>query len=174
MVCRGRMDAQERLLGQRGQGWPLILCQNFKVKGEIMNGNEQNVVRDFFVYSATFSSLANGTSATQSINIQADSDFIVQKMAYFADIAAAVQTDSSRVIPLCTIQITDQGSGRNLMDSPQPVSSICGTGQIPFILPNPKLFLARSTVVITAANFSAGTTYNLRISFIGHKKFRLN
>lgn len=138
-----------------------------------MNGNEPNVVRDFFVYSASFSALANGSSDTETINIQADSDFVVSKMTYFADIAAAVQTDSSRVIPLCTMQITDSGSGRNLMDSAQPISNIMGTGDLPFILPNPKLFLARSNITITVANFSAATTYNLRLSFIGHKKFRL-
>jgi len=139
-----------------------------------MEQNDQpQFIKDFFVYEIDFDALGNGASATSNINIQADSDFVVQKMTYFADISEAVQTDSSRVIPLCTIQITDTGSGRNLLDNAAPIPNIFGTGQIPFILPNPKLFVARSTVTFTVANFSAATEYNLRLSLIGYKKFRI-
>lgn len=137
-----------------------------------MNGQQQNVIKDFYVYQEDFASLANGASATGNINIQADSDFVVQKLTYFADIAAAVQTDATRVIPLVNVLITDTGSGRNMMESALPISNIFGTGEIPFILPTPKLFLARSTITIQLSNFSAATTYNLRLSFAGYKIFR--
>lgn len=164
------MNAQQRItqleneLRNKNQGLSAL--------GQDPNLVAQGVIKDFFIYQEDFSSLANGASATGSINIQADSDFVVQKLTFLADIAAAVQTDSSRVVPLITIQITDTGSGRNLMESPAPISNVFGTGEIPFILPQPKLLLARSTVAISVANFSASTTYNLRISFIGHKVFR--
>ena len=147
-------------------------------KNQTLSGLGQNpnapsgVIKDFYIYEEDFSALANGATATGSINIQADSDFVLQKLTYFADIAAAVQTDSSRVVPLVTVQITDTGSGRNLMETATPISNIFGTGEIPFILPQPKLFLARSNINITVANFSAGTTYNLRLALIGHKVFR--
>lgn len=129
------------------------------------------IAKDFYIYQEDFSALANSTSATGTINIQADSDFILQKMTYFADIAAAVQTDSSRVVPLITIQIIDAGSGRNLLEAPAPISSLFGEGDLPFILPTPRVFFARSNVELTVANFSAATTYNLRISFIGYKAY---
>ena len=132
------------------------------------------VIKDFYVYQEDFSSLANGATATGTINIQADSDFVVQKLTYFADIALAAQTDSSRIIPLSTVQITDSGSGRNLMESPAPITSIFGTGELPFILPTPKLFLARTTITMDVTNFSTSTTYNIRLSLIGYKVFRLN
>ena len=128
---------------------------------------------DFYIYEEDFASIANGASSTGTINIQADSDFVLQKMTYFADISAAVQTNSSRVIPLATILVTDSGSGRNLMESAVPISSIMGTGNVPFILPKPKLFKARTTISITVANFSASTTYAIRLSFIGYKVFYL-
>ncbi len=70
------------------------------------------------------------------------------------------------------MQITDSGSGRNLFETPLPISAVFGTGELPFILPTPKLFAARSTINITVANFSAATEYNLRFSFIGYKVFR--
>jgi len=137
---------------------------------QILAGDK--VLKDFFVYQEDFSALASGATASGNINIQADSDFVVQKLTYFADIAAAVQTNSSRVIPLTSVIVTDTGSGRNLMESALPISNLFGTGQIPFILPQPKMFLARSTITITLANFSAATTYNIRLSFIGYKIFR--
>lgn len=130
------------------------------------------VIKDFFIYEEDFNAVASGTSQTGSINIQADSDFVVQKLTYFSDVSGGAQTDSSRIIPLLSVQITDTGSGRNLMESAVPISNIFGTGQIPFILPQPKLFLARSSITISVDNFSNSTTYNLRLSLIGYKVFR--
>ena len=141
-----------------------------------MPANQQmvpQVIKDFYVYEEDFLALAQGTTAVGSINIQADSDFVVQKLTYFADLAAAKQTDSSRVVPLVTIQITDSGSGRNLMEAPTPITNVFGTGELPFILPQPKLFLARSTISISVTNFDAAEDYNLRLSLIGYKVFRL-
>ncbi|MES9901027.1 MAG: hypothetical protein ABW148_18675 [Sedimenticola sp.] len=134
---------------------------------------QPRVIKDFYVYEEDFSALASGASDIGSINIQADSDFVVQKLTYFADIAAAAQLDGTRIIPLVTIQITDSGSGRNLMEAPVALSNIFGTGELPFILPQPKLFLARSTISISVTNFDAAVTYNLRLSLIGYKVFRL-
>lgn len=131
------------------------------------------IKKDFYIYQEDFSSVASGASAVGNINIQADSDFVLQKLTYFADIAAAAQTDTSRVIPLMTVQIKDTGSGRDIIETAAPVSSVFGTGQLPFILPTPKLFLARSTIAITVENFDAAVTYNLRLSFIGYKVFRV-
>lgn len=128
--------------------------------------------RDYFIYEVDFSALANGSSETQTFTIQADADFLWSKATYFADIAAAIQTDSSRVIPLCTVLIQDTGSGRNLMASATPVSNVFGTGELPLILPRQRLFVARSQVSVTLTNFSAATTYNVRLSFIGEKAFR--
>lgn len=141
--------------------------------GQVQTPNNQQVIKDFYVYEEDFSALASGATALGSINIQADSDFVVQKLTYFADIAAAVQTSNTRVIPLVTVQITDSGSGRNLMEAPLPISNIMGTGELPFILPQPKLFLARTTITVSVTNFSASTTYNLRLSLTGYKVFRL-
>lgn len=130
-------------------------------------------VKEFFTYELDFAAVANGSSASSSFNIQADSDFVLQKLAYFADIAAAAQTANTRVIPLMTTVITDTGSGRQLMSAAVPVVSLFGTGELPFILPTPRLFQARSNVSVTVANFDAAATYNLKLSFIGYKQYQL-
>lgn len=139
-----------------------------------MNGNNRNkivILRDFFVYEVNFLALLAGTQATGNINIQADSDFELNKLALFADIAGAAQTYETRVVPLVNLQITDSGSGRNLLEPDVPAPNIFGRGELAFILTNPKTFSSKSTITITATNFSAATDYNLRLSFIGTKVF---
>lgn len=130
------------------------------------------IFRDFFSYSVSFAALAAAASADGQINIQADSDFELQKWTYFADIAAAPQTEDSRVLPLVTLQVTDQGVGRQMFSAAQPIPGIMGDGRIPFILPTTKVFTAKATVLLTVANFSAATTYNIRLMLIGAKIFR--
>lgn len=140
--------------------------------GQSPGQDDRPIAKDFYIYEEDFSSLAANTSTVGNINIQADSDFMLQKLTAFADIAGAAQTANNRVLPLATMQITDSGSGRNLFEEAVAIPAIMGTGELPFILPTPKLFPARSTIQVTVANFSASTTYNVRLSFIGYKVFR--
>jgi len=125
--------------------------------------------RDFYIYEAEALALAFGGNANDIINIEADSDFMLQKFAYQADIAAAAFTYNTRPIPLVTIQLIDSGSGRQLMNNPIPITSFMGDGQLPFILPNPRKFLRNSTIQVAFANFDAAVTYNIRLAFIGYK-----
>lgn len=127
--------------------------------------------KDFFSYSTVFSALANGGNATNNINIQADSDFRIEKITYFANIANAAQTASTLNAPNVSLLLTDSGSGRQLSDAAIPLYATAGTGQWPFILPTPKLLSARATLVVTATNFDAADTFNLWIVFHGTKLF---
>ena len=127
--------------------------------------------KDFYVYQATFLALAGASSANGTIQIEANSDFVVQKLSFAADIAAAVQTDSTRVLPLVTIQLTDTGSGRQYMNEQVPITALFGNGQLPFILPNPRFMAANSVLQIAVTNLTAATTYNLYLSFIGFKYY---
>jgi len=130
------------------------------------------ILRDFFVYVANFNpGPAGGLPASQTIQIQADSDFELQKLTFFADIALAVETESSRVLPLVTVQLTDQGTGRQVFQLPVPIPAIMGDGRIPFILPTTKIFVASSAIGVDISNFTAATTYNIRVLLIGAKIF---
>lgn len=130
-------------------------------------------LRDFFIYATPSITIAAGASASTTIQVQADASFELQKLAMFADIALAAQTESTRVLPLVTIQMTDQGSGRQVFSVPVSIPSIFGDGRIPFILPTTKLFVANSAIQLDFVNYSAATAYNLRIDLIGTKIFRL-
>jgi hypothetical protein len=133
--------------------------------------NARRLRRDFFVYAVNFLSLTAGSARSTSIQIQADSDFELQKLSVFADILAAQQTASTRVLPLVTIQITDTGTGRQLFNQPVAVPALFGDGQIPFILPTTKVFSRNASVTFDVVNFAAGTDYNLRLNLIGSKIF---
>jgi len=125
----------------------------------------------FFSYQVTIAGLAAAASSTQNIAIDAGSKFLLQKITYMADISAAAQTDSTRVIPLISVQITDSGSGQNLFNQSVPVPSISGTGELPFVMPNPQLFEANSNITLVFLNYSASTTYNLYFTLHGQKIF---
>lgn len=128
--------------------------------------------RDFYVYEAQTTAgtpLAAGATQNDVINIEADSDFILQKLAYQCDIAAAAFTDSTRPIPNVTVQLVDTGSGRQLMQNPIPIPSIFGTGELPQVLTNPRKFLRNSTIQVAFTNFDAAAAYTIRLAFIGYK-----
>ena len=143
-----------------------------------MNGNDRrrewenvgNRRRDFYIYEAETVLIAVGALTNDVINIEADSDFILQKLTYQADVGSgAAQTDATRVIPNVLLQITDTGSGRQLMQNPIPIPSFFGTGRVPFILPNPRLFMRNSTIALAFTSFEAAITPTVRLAFIGYK-----
>lgn len=139
-----------------------------------MNGNRPwenvgNKRRDFYVYEAEALVLAAGASANDTIQIEADSDFILQKLTYQADLAGVAQTDATRVLPNVLVLLTDTGSGRQLMQTPIPIPSFFGIGAIPFILPNPRLFMRNSTITVAFTSFEAAATPSVRLAFIGYK-----
>lgn len=127
---------------------------------------------DFFTYEVDFLAVTPGSSPTGQFTVQQEADFVLTKINMFADIAGGAQTFDTRVIPLATIVINDTGSGRNLMNTAIPLANIFGGGGLPFILPRQRIFVASSVVNITLSNFSAASTYNIRLSFIGEKAFK--
>ena len=80
--------------------------------------------RDFYTYESQVTDLAVAGSANDVINIEADSDFILQKLTYQADLSGAAQENQSRVIPNVLVQLIDTGSGRQLMQKPVPIPNI--------------------------------------------------
>lgn len=141
---------------------------NYGIQGAQVN----YFARDFYVYELDFAAVAPGAASTASFNVQADSDFLWTSAAFFADIAAGAQLESTKIIPLMSILITDTGSGRQLMNTAVPITSLFGDGKLPFMLPRQRPFRANSTVTATVNNFDAAATYNLRLAFIGEKGFK--
>lgn len=137
-----------------------------------LRGSPAQQRRDFFVYDIDFLAIAAaGGTATGQIQIQADADFELQKLTHFSDVAAAAQTEATRVLPLVTVQITDTGTGRQMFNAPVPIPAMFGDGRIPFILPTTKVFSRNASVSFVLSNYSAATAYNVRLQLIGAKIF---
>ncbi len=127
---------------------------------------------DYFVYEVDFLAVAAATTAPQqTLTIQADSDFELLKLLQTSDIAGAAETLSTLVVPLATINIQVGNSGRFMSSNPVPIGSFFGYGGIPIVLPRGRIFAAQTTLTLTYANYSAATTYNTRLSFIGRKLY---
>lgn len=128
---------------------------------------------EFFVYSTgrPSAALAVGGSSVANITIQADSDFLVEKMTFNADAAGATQTDSSRLLPNVHVQLENTGSGRKLMSVQFPLTGLFGYGALPFILPRSYLFPASSTLQISLLSFEAAVTPFITLNFIGRKLY---
>lgn len=128
---------------------------------------------EFFIYSTGRPSAALGVAGTSTVNItiQADSDFLVEKLTYNADAAGATQTDSSRLLPNVHVNLQNTGSGRNLMNVQFPLTGMFGYGALPFILPRPYLFPASSTLQIILTSFEAAVTPFVTLNFIGRKLY---
>jgi hypothetical protein len=139
------------------------------------NGAIPQGPRDFYAYTVNFSALAVGVAQSSNITIESDSDFWCNAITYQADIAVAILTESTNVIPLVTMQVTDVGSGRNLVNTPTPITNWAGDGKRPFRFTHPRLFQRATSLAVTLTNYAVGgTSYNLRLTFLGFKVYGLN
>lgn len=104
------------------------------------------------------STAPNGSSQLQIDN---GYDFYWYAMTHQADIAGAIQTESSLVIPLVTVLMNDSSANRNLQNVPTPLTAQSGYGERPYRLIRPRLFPANTVISFTwVAYVAAGTTYS--------------
>lgn len=130
--------------------------------------NRQPIAEDIYTYVLRVTNVLRGTSKSFSLSIEADAYFLLHKLSYFIEKSGqAAPTESTRVIGLVDIQITDTGSGRNLMSDTVDISSIAGHEGLPFIPPARRVFKPSSSVQVIFNNYATGEDYN-RISLYFH------
>lgn len=132
----------------------------------------QSIWKQWYVYVWEADAIAPAGIVTDSINIQSDADFVATKLTYFADIAKAAVIDSTTIVPLVTVQITDTGSNRNQFDAPVVISAVFGTGELPYMLPVTQQYRRNSTIQCEFVNFDAAVTYNIKLYVHGYKVYR--
>jgi len=137
------------------------------------------VVRFPFTYNAVFwttgaaNNIALGATVTVNVQIDAGAPFLILSQSFDANTLNAARTITSMVNPNATVLLTDTGSNRTLMDVAAPIWSIFGSGQFPYVLPEPKLMQANSQLQCQITNIDAAVGYNIRLSFNGYKLYRL-
>lgn len=129
------------------------------------------IAEDFYSYGIQFQAFNSGDTSTGFIQIEADSDFLIQKLAYFSNFNDEQVTVFGQDVPLATILIVDTGSGRQIMNIPIPIGALFGDGRLPYILPTPKLFTKNSRINVTVFNFGGEDYEDLWIVFEGKKIF---
>lgn len=127
--------------------------------------------KDYFSYGVRVQNLPSLGTLPGNFTVDSDSDFLWQKATIFVNTATALLTYSTAELANLTIKITDTSSGRALSNIPLPVTSLFGTGELPFILPTSKLFQARGSVQVELINLNAVVFLNVYLSFIGTKLF---
>lgn len=132
------------------------------------------IAEDYYIYSIQFEDLASGDTQNGFIQIEADSDFLIQKLAYASFLGGDAVTVQTQDVPLVTTTIVDTGSGRQLMNQPIPIASFFGDGRLPYILPTPKLFTKNSRINVNVFNFGDEDYADLWLSFEGKKIFTSN
>lgn len=133
---------------------------------------DQYGAKDMFIYSAVLDGgLNTGSTDVASFNVDKDSDFLWTKGTYFASIGGVAFDYNTRPIPGITITIKDTTSGRDLMTTPVPIPSLFGTGELPFILPVPKLLPATSTITVNFASIDDANYGFVGLYFHGPKLF---
>lgn len=132
-----------------------------------------------FFYSAAFqnSTVAAGTTVTVTTGIQSDSHFVVRYWSITAYNSNPFVVATAT--PPLLISFFDTGSGRQLLDNPQPVQNLCGgvaaaagTGALPFILPEPWLVRAGAVIQTSLQNLGLLTYPTVIVSLSGMKVFK--
>lgn len=118
-------------------------------------------------YNLTFSSLAAGTSATQTVNIAANADFIMTGLHHRANVAAAAQNVSTKTAPLARILITDSGSNEQFTNSAVDLENYSTNGNIINKFDYPRIVSGRSTLTVQLTSYEASQTLNVDIFFEG-------
>lgn len=118
-------------------------------------------------YNLTFTGLAAGATASQTLNIAANADFIALTLHHRANVAAAAQNVSTKVAPLARILVTDSGSNEQFTNTAVDLENYSTNGNIINTLPYPRIISGRSTLTVSMTNFDAAATYNIDVFFEG-------
>jgi len=95
-------------------------------RGQIPNVPER---RFWFTYQTpNIASFAAAATTTNAIQFDNDSVFEWVRTTIIADLAGAVQTPSSIVLPLVTLQIQDTGTGSYYSNAAIPAIAMAGYG----------------------------------------------
>jgi len=130
-----------------------------------------------FTYSANWltgqaSALGANATVDQQIQVNSDSDFVVQEMNGVSYSAA----DTPIVAPDYLLNIVMAGSGRQIFDRPQDWVTAIGNFSVNRVqgsMPFPRIMTANSTITLTLVNRTGTASNRALVAFRGFKIFYL-
>jgi len=129
-------------------------------------------VNRFFTYELTLGPLIAATGQdTDTFQVQAAYDFYWFKSAAFIFDANGLGV-STLQWPNIDVLLQDGSTTEQMSDQAASVNSLFGTGQIPFILPQPHKIDAGSSFNVSVFNRHASVAYSVRLAFSGVHVFK--
>ena len=128
----------------------------------------QRAYLEYFVYVAEWNTLAASSSEIVNVQLQNDSDFLVEEITISSYSAVGTQVTN----PDYLITLFGTASGRQYQSAAGHVWGLCGTAQFPKKLPTPLLLDGGTTLAVTLQNLTA-TAARVHVHFIGSKVFYL-
>jgi len=122
-----------------------------------------------FTYSCDFLPLLGQTTASRTVEIGADADFVATM--FNAVTYDATPGDNGELIMarlLCSVVVDN--NQRSLTNIPTTIQNVYGTGPRPGQLFKPLILPANSTMTVQLQNVDLGD-YNVRLSHVGVKAF---
>jgi hypothetical protein len=107
-----------------------------------------------YALSCARTQVGAGLAVTLTVQIPGDADF---ECRYITALATS---------PLATIVIRDSGTRLEMMNQATVLGNVTGTGQQPFVLPQPALFARNSNIEIVLADLS-GAPNTIQVTFCG-------
>lgn len=127
----------------------------------------QNTVKEYFAYTTAFEPLAASQTASRSITIQSDTDFI---LLY----ATMVATTDDNLTPLpfrpALVQMRDGSDAADLFQTPTHVENVFGDAMQPGIFAVPYIFTRNSSIQVVLQNLEANDRI-YRLAFHGFRSW---
>lgn len=127
----------------------------------------KKVKLDPFTYGVNFPTFLANSTRILPIPIQSDSDFL------WVGTTSTVFTAANTLDPApdMVFSILDAGSGRQLQNINLTFIGNTGTGQLPYVLPEPKIFSGNGVIQVTVVDRSGVQKLNVDLLFLGFKIF---
>lgn len=151
-------DSPVELMAANAMMAGAIYCENFTYSANWLTG--------------TASALGANATVDQQIQINSDSDFVVQSINGVSYTAA----DTPLVAPDFLVNIVLAGSGRQIFDRPQDWVTFVGNfsvNRVPGVLPFPRILQANTTTTVTLVNRTGTASNRTLLALRGFKIFYL-
>lgn len=128
-------------------------------------------IKDFFAYATgpALIPVPAASTVVDTLQVNTDADFLVVMANGIARDPAAPATRIAD--PPLLVQVTAEGSSRNLFARAIDWSTFFGDSELPGIVPYPKVISAGSQLSTQVQNLDAADDFDVRITYLGVKIF---
>lgn len=127
-----------------------------------------------FGFPVSFAALGAGLSATSSLSITGNADFLLLGLAHHVTVGLAAATVSSKTSPLLRLLITDSGTNEQYTNSPVDLENYSTNGGDSRMLPYPRLVQGKTSLTLQLTNYSATEAYTTELFLTGVQIKQLN